>query len=387
MNSEKSLEILPNELISLIMKYAHFDSIKSLHLTCSKFNKLCESKEVRYIIISRLHENLLDLSDFTFNELMLYSKVLPLKRKINLRGHATVVNQLIINLGYKCLEYNQHSDKSNNKFVQIYPGRDKVMYSGWNSWGNKDMYVMLGKDGKFRYKQMSDVLDEVTNIYPDPDSDNRYDKDSDNDNLFITTRNGDLYRKFKFSLFKLEGINNIIQIKGHYCLTSQGHVYVEEPQYVGDVNVINFSKSSMKVMTETENRNNKVNMNYIKLNNLPKMVEITKNGILLSEEGNVYIVDFFDRSINLIDNLHNIIQICGENIEMMHVLDNRGNVYNIKGEKISILSNISEICVNNNCNKYCYNCVFALDDKNVLHICNLDPHKGPQKISYDLSEY
>ena len=279
------LDIISNMNINDIMNFCNSDKT---------INKICQSKNLKNTIISKLSKNHVDVSKFTLDELFLYSKVLNLRKRINIFD--TKIYVFIDNTVYKPYDGTSEFDGEQlpNNINQIAPygyyGFDLALLSDDDQ--ILSMYMHRPKEiDKFFNNDIG--IDKIIDIKPIL---------SGTKSLELLTADGKFYRWDSYDGLKSEEAPvGTIQREGVYYLT-----------YTGDVYHRKYSKIN-------------------KIEGLSNIKQITHNGFFLSENGDVYVFDNDD--IILHPGVKNITQICSRyrsrnnNKYQVYMLDNKGYVY------------------------------------------------------------
>lgn len=366
-----SLHNLPEELLIELIKNSNLDSIKQLCKVNKYAENFCKTEEFRNILISKIPygkavAQSLDISEFTVKELYLYSKVVPLKKKIYMDSNVVIV-----------------LDNNNLYEFNLNDGTKKVISNTNINQITHKKLVILYNNGKLNTKNEFNKIINIT-------SHNHY--------INIFTASGKAYRTslddLNESLYIKEFpvISNIIQIKGQYILTANGDLYIGDNSdriAVGDkiIKISHLGKHSLSkpyIFTKVPNLpgiikinhlgyaltntqkifklvfnslpltiNNWINMSltYPSLNNIISM-ETSSNGhyagklqdiIFLNDIGDVFILKTIKKYLNLysVKTLSNILEISyyGDNIA---ALDNKRNLI-IGDNKILNSYNLDEL--------------------------------------------
>ena len=255
-----SNQYVNKDLIFELIKNMDVDSIQNTCYASVDIHQLCQTKMVKNVIISKLQDSM-NLSQFTLNQLFFYNKVIPLKRKI-----IVVNDKIYVNFNNKLMNIRLNVPK-----VLIALNSNQILPYDHNH------VMVLDNDGYlFLYNHTtlttSFLLDKVVDVHYAL-------------RFKIITLDGtyDLYPTFKNKLprFVLEQPNNIIQ-NDLYLLNDDGEVY-------------------RKWLIDKHNR-------FVKIEGLPKIIQITSSGYFLAYNGDVYYYDRDEESINTIP-IHNIVQI------------------------------------------------------------------------------
>lgn len=342
---------LPEDIIVEIIKLLNMSDIENICSASLYIHKICN--RIKNIIISKLPKDSLMVNDFTLQQLFVYNKIIPLKRKIivahddvyvNLDERLYIIENGTVKLLFTSIGSNQIIPSIYRKMI-ISNDNGKVFCR--NSPYRKMM--ILNNDGKVF---CHDLITEEVNLF----NSNVNNITQYNDDIVkISSTNGN-YHNYKLvqndhklyttvSLDKNLASEIIIQQFGNFKLTSKGEVYEQYSIKIDDEHIIN---------------------NY-KICGLPKIVQMTEHKFMLAANGNVY--RHVNNSFNIIW-IKNIKQICSviDGIKKIAYLNNNGEVYagnfDKTPEKIYELSDIIEIAFKK------HNLV-ALDANLKLHIYSL----------------
>lgn len=240
---------LDKDSIFEVMKNSNISTIENMCLASTKINNFCQTLDVKTLVISKIAKDSLDINDFSLKELFIYSKVVPLKKKI----YGAINDNILVNTDDKITfadsnGYDYKISFRSEESSQIVPtvgGRLIVL----NNDGT--IFFYNDKNGKSNYLR-NHPYERFIKIEPDN----------------FLTRSGKLYRPYLgfSSDITIEqiylGPENTIQYHYPLALTSKGEVY--------------YINSYIK---EHEG---------YKMEDLPEIVQITPHGYLLSVEGDVY---------------------------------------------------------------------------------------------------
>lgn len=304
---------LPNDMILNIFDNMKINDIMTFCVTNKNINNICQTQDLKNIIISKMSKDRLDVSDFTLKELFLYSKVLNLKRKISFFNNR--INVYLDNFLYT--PYQNDIDFSKNAIPKNL-NVDQIAPYGYH--GND--LALLSKNGKISSINIYDYISHLPLPKEGEKIDDFFDKEIDVSKIIkiepresgskalkILTVDGKYYEWDGYNGFKnVSSPDGLIQKAGNYFLTYTGEVYHGKYPY----------------------------LDFTKIKYLKNIKQITDAGYFLSEEGNVYI--YFDYGDNIISQpgIKNITQLSTEYGEMrsdnkyekhIYMLDNKGNVY------------------------------------------------------------
>ena len=318
------LSILPKDIVLEILERSNIDEINTLCSTSNKWQNFCESKEVKNIIELKIPFDSLDISNYTFNQLILYSKMRPLKQKMS-----TVFNQLYVLLNKELLVINPKEITikgfSNENINQIVPS------------GGMEYFVnILENDGKVYERNLSMNIVFPTVYANHINSLSNYVSDDGQYKIVAIDSDGSYQESNGFKWIKISTPFKIIQKNGDLILSSEGDVYITS----------NDNKYNIfgKVMSYKS-------INYVKISNLPKIKQITALGFVLSVNGKVCQINFTNSKINKY-RLSNIVQISASNFksDLSHnvhkiclALSSKGKVTIINNNDLSILPTMSNV--------------------------------------------
>lgn len=317
---------LNKDIIFEVMKNSDINTIENLCSASININNFCQTLDVKNLVISKIAKDSLDIDYFSLKELFLYSKVVPLKKKMHIMDGIVHVNT-----DDKLLFPNDNFRFENsNQIIPTIGGRFTVL--------NNDGTIFFYNPRNGTKTYLKNHCKKFIKIESD----------------HFLTRSGKLYRPYlgfssNITIEKIHlGPENTIQYYYPLALTSKGEVY-HISLYIKD------------------------HKGY-KITDLPQIIQITQHGYLLSAEGNVYkyiMDDRFYYKTNLSKvTISNIIQITtsSNSGQILAVyLDQNGDIFTHKhGEDPIILlpktPNVIEILLLNKK-------LWAIDDKfNLYHL-------------------
>jgi hypothetical protein len=318
MHKVKEFDItkLHENMIYEVIKNMDIDEIENMCLTSRENNKLCQKKEFKNVIISKLPLDSLNVNDFTLKQLFFYDKVLPLKNKLLY----TPNNIILVNINEKIIKITARNIKSveikdSNQII-----RDDLSLENLYVLDNNGQIYLYNSITKEKKYDIININEKVVNI------------NSLSGNINVLTISGKyyIYNQDRKTITNVIDKLNIIQKFGVLVLTLEGKVYY---------------------LTKLDIKENKVITTEIQ--NLPKIVQMTNLGYTLAANGEVY----KNSNVNTVIKLpvNNIIQIVstanmqpgGVILYVLGCLDINGDVFIIKNEKEKIkvteLSDIIEI--------------------------------------------
>lgn len=337
------MNVLPEEIVISVINEMDSDTLNNIYHASKYMNNLCETKAIRNNMILRFHRNTLDLTDFTFHELIFYFKVY--KPKMNLLDAKNNIflticmdDDIFILTGGDIInlpkaDINQIiTIKTNIDYVSVVLTNDGKVYNGLD---------------KYAIKESLPVPEKIISISAGV-----------NDDFFMITKKRGYYYWRQNVLSEFKGLYNVTQIVNNLFLTSDGKVYKKnhfdddiKPDIIESCGVMEKGSSNFKGFN-----------NFYQINGLPKIRQIASNNFALSEDGQVYKIDVIDLiAVRTIKHLLNhVVQIYSCD-KCFIVVDNDGNVFDMFGSIIKKLSNITETTMGNKD-------IYALDDKSRLHI-------------------
>lgn len=407
-----SMIFLPPELLIEIISNMSFEEISLICQSSKDLNNICQSLAFKNMIIFRLNDTF-DLSDFSYTTLLFYAKVFKIKNKMSVwmkRDDYHVVQQILninTNHSYKLI---------NNKLEKLPPmGIDPddkdlfhmhVNYITYNkelSFLQNNKLIKEGKSkshkiitvGKYNITTLTPTDVILTNggeIYTGEylyfiDDEKAIDISLvSKDKISIISSQGKCYvLSFEMLsgpvLILYTGLNYIIQHiiidQTHLFLTVQGDVYTT--QYHPTYTYTNYNKDYIRetkyadIIGSYNNKyfsKNQAPIYYYKLE-LPKVIQMTSNGHLLTENGSVYKIDeqnhitvelisssnqikkifpyfndyvyidedhnLFDSDLNQLD-FKNVIEVISGNDELYILDDQKINIYDPEEETLKSLT-------------------------------------------------
>ena len=358
---EININQFPQYIILEIFKNDKPEKLKSLCNSSKYFQQLCESSEVKNFILNDifLYKNTLDISDYNFNELINYSKIVHLKKRIgalqpskkygdnfkknyiylvDINGNVIIDNNFFNLKGSinQILLYDRHGRRN----IAILTKNGKLYSYMYDEYKLKPIMLTLNTQTRIK-------IDKVCAIFP---TDSNIDELSNSFTIFTTT--GDYYI-YNGNLRKIDFIQGLIQIKDSYLLTEKGEVYYlsyyEDGEDLTDYKIDKIIK--------------KENYSLNRIEGLRDIIQLT-NDYVLSKEGKifqigeyfiVFLYPYIDDITEIVSLGHNPIELIAvnSNYEMFKIINinDRPEIMNNK--------NIIQICgSSNNPNVLIY-----LDDK------------------------
>lgn len=329
------LSILPEDAVVEIFNNSNIDEINMLCSTSNKMRTFCESKRGRDIIISKIPPDSLDISNYTFDELILYSKVVPLKQRMSMLDIMLYVlsDKGLIAINLKDIQIDSFSNENIN---QVVPG-------GMNYTIN-----VLYNDGDVHRKILT-VDRKNPTVYADNIiSISDYIHNREHIILAINS-SGSYIESNGLKWTKIITPFKIIQKNGDLILSSEGDVYITSPTdelklYVSGKAMLYKLDIFGKVMSYKS-------MNYVKISGLPKIKQITSLGFILSAKGEVHKINFTNADI-IKYRIKNVSQISASDFNTNYltndanvcvVLNNKGNVFIIKNNNITTLPTMPNV--------------------------------------------
>lgn len=244
--------IFPKEIIFEILQNSDIYDIEATCKISKEINLVCQSQEGKNLIISKFGGDSLDVSNYTFKELLFYSKILPFKIKIKIWDE--IPYMYLDGKVYKFHRDGASEQNARNDINQILQYDDTSI-------------AILTNDGKVyipnsitRKPEELNLPEKVVGIF------------SGKSNLIsfdIITLTGKVYKWFNNNVVKINGTKNIIQKNSNLYLNDQGELYSK----LGD--------------------------KFIRLNNLPKIKQLTNEGFILSTNGEIYKIDLINLDIKI----------------------------------------------------------------------------------------
>lgn len=363
---DNNISKLPNELIIEILSNLDNDNIKLMCESSKKIKNICKSQEGKDLIISRLKDDSLDISTFTFEELLFYSKILPFKGKL---GFKPLLNEIFVLKDNKLIYFTEN--------IMLYTKiiRDDVNQVVQYS---TDIVILLTDNGKlYSYdiitKEQHEIaiINKVIGIFP-----------VSINHIHIVTADGNNYEYYNGILDKIKKLNRIVQMNFNNCLSDKGEVYI-----ITQLEGLRFEEN----ISESIKSNGRL---YHKIANLPKIKQITNEGYVLSSDNIIYFLNANHSTTTIYSAIDNIKQISvvlkRAYAEKLIILYENGDVYTIVIDinrtfllymKNYELSNIGEITIT-----YIKDQLHAaLSNNNILYVRR--PLYVYPYSTYDLNDY
>ena len=234
------IQYLPNELIVKTLENLTMDEIETSCKSSIQFKNACNSQLGLDLIRSRFGDDTLNTSSFTFDELAFYSRVLPFKKKLSF-GYDLEVYYLNDN---KLLAFNDEGIV--NKILEGHNINQFAFY-------NPNVIILLTDKGELMSYDINSkkdlgipaILDKVVGVF----NISYY-------NVHILTATGVSYRYSQGVLNKVNSVDKIVQLYNDYYLLDKGEVYFKSK----------------------------------KINNLPKIKQITEHGYVLADNNSIYYI-------------------------------------------------------------------------------------------------
>jgi len=361
--------LFPPEIFRELIGNMNYNSIKKTCNSSLDMKILCNTKDMRNILVSKFMTDSLNTSTFTDDELDFYDKVKPLKRRMCL---TIKDNRTILTICYNNLLFTLKNDKLTYEESDINEIVTSHLYEGYNSANGfeiREINTILYDDGRITTDNvLFPITNKVINIseYPLAKS-----------NFNIITSKKECYQWNGLRLFQYINPFNVIQRLTFTCLTDKGEVYT-----IGDEDIeipANFKPDAFGEIGQVNDGVYKKlqDLEYYKLHDLPRIVALTTTGEFISEDGDIWTLDYYNLIVKKSDNYSNIIQIY-EGKYTDYYLDSKGNIFT-SVNKIETSKNLIEITVNSDEEK-----IYGLDDDMNLYIYNIS---GELLHSYDLLKF
>ena len=359
--------LFPHEILIELIGNMNYNSIIKTCNSSKDMKKLCQTKDMRNVLVSKFMRDSLDTSTFTDDELNFYDKVKPLKTRMCL---TIKDNQTILTICYNKLLVTLKNGKLTHEESDINEVVTSHVYEGYNNvtgFEIREINTILYDDGKITTDNVIfPITNKVINIseYPFAKS-----------NFNIITNKKECYQWNGLTLLQYVNPFNVIQRFTFACLTDKGEVYtigdddIEIPANINPDNFGEIGKIEDGIYTKLED------LEYYKLHDLPRIISLTTTGEFISEDGDIWTVDYYNLTVKKSDKYTNIIQIY-EGKYTNYYLDNKGNIF-FESTRIETFKNLIEIIVDSNKAK-----IYALDNDMNLYVYNISDSKLLQH--YDL---
>ena len=292
------IQHLPEELIVRTLENLSIDEIEPYCKSSKQIKQACHSQLGFDLIRARFGDDTLDTHNFTFDELLFYSKVLPFKKKIpfkknrsfDITGHVLYLHNNKL-LSFDGSIVDEIIDKHNINQFAFYGVGVIILLTNTGELISYDI-------NKKKELGVIAILDKVIGIF----NISKYD-------VHILTAKGVSYEYKKGILSKFDPGHKIVQLYDFYYLTDRGEVYF----------ILN------------------------KINNLPKIKQITEHGYSLSYDNSIYY-----QSHKIYTSINEIKEICeytygletDENLQSINrllILYEEGNVDNMETQKTNVM--------------------------------------------------
>jgi len=365
--------IFPPEIFRELIGNMNYNSIKKTCNSSLDMKILCHTKDMRNILVSKFIRDSLNTSSFTDDELNFYDKVEPLKKRMCL---TIKDNQTILTICYNKLLVTLKNDKLTHEESDINEIVTSHLYEGYNRENGfeiREINTILYDDGRITTDNVIfPITNKIINIseYPFAKS-----------NFNIITNKKECYQWNSLTLLQYINPFNVIQRFTFACLTDKGEVYIIGDEDINSPLVVNanIKPDAFGEIGKIEDGIYKKleDLEYYKLHDLPRIIALTTRGEFISEDGDIWNLDYYNLTVRKSDKYTNIIQIY-EGKYTNYYLDNKGNIFS-ESTKIETFKNLIEIVVDSDKSK-----IYALDDGMNLYIYNMS---GELLHSYDLLKF
>jgi len=354
------LHLLPPEILREIIHNTDYSNIRNLCNTSKYIRFLCHSKNTKNMLISKFMKDSLDTYDFTEDELKLYEKVQPLKRKMCLTNY--LQNQISLNISFNNLLFTLKDNKLQFEESNI----NRIVTKIFIPKDTEDT-VILCNDGTIIENEKIIDIDNIINI--ESFSHRKL-------NTIIITSKKESYI-WNNKLIKHTSQFNVVQRFENCCLTDNGEVYM---QYIVEDFVPQDLMISDNIQPDAFGEASygtfKFPINYYKVHGLPCIIQISPSSHFLSEDGDIWKLNYDNLTVTRSDKYTNIIQIYP--MKNDYYLDNKGNIFT-PVSKIETFKNLIEIAIGSDESN-----IYALDGDMKLYIYNIS---GELLHSYDLLQF
>lgn len=257
------LSILNEDTMIALLRTMNIKAIENICKTSKQIRSICESPVGRQIVISRFpKKDNLDVSNYTFDELIFYEKIVKMKPDDSktLQQYLSKVNQYIKDL-------KNISNKISSEDITKINNINQVMDMLW------DRYVILTNKGKLYYINMEKntvneffITNKIAGIFR-------------NEGYSIITADGNYFTWNGYPSHDphlVHGLYQVLQKRGNMYLTSTGNIYVTKDTLI--------SYDEVPI--------------YYKIKDLNNIIEITEH-YALSEDNVLYFINHKDYSVQV----------------------------------------------------------------------------------------
>jgi hypothetical protein len=361
--------IFPSEIFRELIGNMNYNSIKKTCNSSLDMKILCHTKDMRNILVSKFMRDSLNTSSFTDDELDFYDKVKPLKTRMCLTNKD---NQTILTICYNKLLVTLKNGKLNHEESDVNEIVTSHLYEGYNRANGfeiREINTILYDDGRItKDNVIFPLTNKIINISEYPFA---------KGNFNIITNKKEFYQWNGLTLLQYVNPFNVIQRFTFACLTDKGEVYTigdEDIEIPADIKPDAFGEIGK---IEDGIYRKLADFEYYKLHDLPRIIALTTTGEAISENGDVWVLDYYNLTAKKSDKYSNIIQIY-EDKYTNYYLDNKGNIFT-DSTKIETSKNLIEIAIDSDEEK-----IYALDDEMNLYIYNIS---GKLLQHYDLLKF
>ena len=365
-------DILYEEILIEVLIQLQTADIINFSLTGKyAYNLIC-SKTFRNKLSEQFCNDSLDLSSFSLKQLYLYSKVYPLKKKMNLLRED---DRYILNI-----KHNDYFIKLTEKGIKQYNIKNfnKIITMECCTGGHDYVDIILTNDGKI-YENCISKYDQI--CIPDFVIDITHDFIT----LNIITKNGKYYNwqpgfqhDGSYGQLKEYTSINIIQKFGNLYLTDNNKIYTSvcsddcKKKTINDIKHDKINNISIGIVDNMDLY--ELNTCHIKIKSL---LSTFSNNLYfcLSTDNKIYRMTPKSATLSYARNV--------KDVSNFNYLDYNGDVFNNCNLQIKELSSIKEICVSE---AYAFdqnNKICAIDENDKLHI--LSSKNNVDHMIYDLN--
>lgn len=276
MDAPNAFNSLPKEIFANIIENSDIYAIENI---CSVSQNMCGTINIRNILLNRLKEtnDNLDVQNYSTKELIRYSKIQPLKDYIGAGFGERAIYVYPDNKTIKFYDQTVEMGIEINQIMEFYNKPVLLTAEG-------KLYIL---NGNWKIINIENVCSISNSLVPP------------NNGLVILTKTGLSYIMQEKEIKKIEEPKDIIQIRSQFRLTDKGEVY----------------------------------SNLTKIEQLPRIVQITDPGIVLSADGKVFMINRETLTVKKLNDVENIVQIASTITHYRSVI---GYGLNLNGDIINL---------------------------------------------------